>query len=478
MSEFKSGKISNVLLIVLDTVRAKSTYVAGKPYTPSFERVAENGADFQKAIAPAPWTLPSHASIYTGLYPTEHGATAKHRFLSDEHTILPEILRDEGIRTGLFTANAFLTEGFNMDRGFETTSFIRGEENKLFDEGFDPVVFLSGREYESGLPRLKEIGAKLLDGPILRNVGNAIYFKYRQEVRQNRGTAEPLAWDKQAVRKASSYIHDCASNNDRFFAVVNLIGAHAPWEFDRERLATIGVKPESVAPIDRWKSVAANSEAQWPYAAGEVTFDETDREILTHLYHASVRRVDAYADELLTELENAGVGDDTLVVLTADHGEQIARDGVHGHTVTVDDSVAHIPLAIYNQGIPEVRIDEPVSLKDLYGTIIASLGIKSDARTLFDEEAQGEALIETYGIQPSSLDPKYTEIAERFGPRRALYTENGRAERHQQSAKLIGNEVVLSRLDELTSSFEMFDGVTEKHLSEDVQKRLGELGYV
>lgn len=477
MTQFRPGQASNVLFVVLDTVRADSSYVAGAPFTPTLEALASDGADFRRAISPAAWTLPAHASIYTGKYPQEHGATAKHRYVPGEHELLAETVAADGIHTGLFTANAFLTESFNMARGFDDVSFIRGEANKLFADGLDPIAFLNEREHDEGLARLKEISAALREGPFHKNLINAVYFKILDELRRRRGIAEPASWDEQAVKATREFVSRHASDDDPFFAMVNLIGAHAPWEFDRELLTAIDVRPEDIAPLDRWREVASVSEAQWPYAAGQVELDATDRRILEHLYEAWIVRVDELAGELLAGLEEAGVSDDTLVVITADHGEQIARDGVLGHSVSVDESVTHVPLVIKGPGVPSIRIDRPVSLKDLHGTVLAALGVDEDARTVFDDEAQGTAYTETYGVEASSLADEHAFVANEFGARWALYTDEGRAERREDGQEF-GDESVLARLDEFRASIPEYNGSHDEDISADAQERLEELGYV
>lgn len=102
----------NVLVVVLDTVRASETCLAGQETTPTLRDTASRGATFERAIAPAAWTLPSHASMYTGKSPREHGAVSTHRYLTTGHEKLAERLSNAGFRTGVFTPNLFLSETF------------------------------------------------------------------------------------------------------------------------------------------------------------------------------------------------------------------------------------------------------------------------------------------------------------------------------------------------------------------------------
>jgi len=154
--------------------------------------------------------------MYTGLYPTEHGVTHQNRWLADDHETLPETLNDEGVRTGLFTANMYLTESFNMARGFDSVSFIRGEDNKLFEEGLDPVHFLNTREHDEGLARAREILERIADGPVHKNAVNALYFKAQEAYRRHFSDPEPPSWDEQAVTDATQFIRDATAADDSF----------------------------------------------------------------------------------------------------------------------------------------------------------------------------------------------------------------------------------------------------------------------
>lgn len=471
-------KADNCLVIVLDTVRAESTYVGDEGTTPRMEQLAAAGASFKRAIAPAPWTLPSHASMYTGRYPTEHGATHQHKYLDNEHTTLPEQLAAADVRTGLFTANMFLTESFNMARGFDEVSFIRGEDNKLFKEGLDPIQFLNEREENEGFGRFAEIARAVLDGPIAKNAANALYYKIQDTYRRRVSELEPPSWDEQVIEDAREFVSSATTADQRFFGMVNLIGAHGPWEFDRERLGAIDVVPENIAPVDRWKSVASNSEAQWPHAAGEVTFDNTDREILTCLYRAWVHRVDELAGDLIDHLEHEGIKDDTLVVITADHGECIAQDGILGHELTVEESVAHVPLVVDGPGVPDETVTEPVSLTEIYDTVRTTMGVSESDDHIWNEDKQQRAFIETHAIDPATVGEQYRDVAARFGYRCGLFTAEGWAERRKRADETFGDAKTLRELDIFRSSLTHYDPSSDNHeLTADVEDRLQELGY-
>lgn len=125
------GRARRVVFVVMDTVRADHLGVYGyeRPTTPRLASLAETATLYTGAQAVAPWTLPSHASMFTGLYPFEHGAHTRGTpdevvpagALADSHTTLAEVLREEGFRTGAFVANrAYLARRWGLNQGFDT----------------------------------------------------------------------------------------------------------------------------------------------------------------------------------------------------------------------------------------------------------------------------------------------------------------------------------------------------------------------
>lgn len=470
----------NVLVVVLDTVRAKSTYVANQKLTPQLKQLAEEGASFERAVSPAPWTFPAHASMFTGMYPTEHGATQMTRSLPSERTTIAETLTENGFVTGIFSANGFLTDTYQMTRGFNQHRFIRSDTDTLFQSGIDPVQFL--REHTGSFGK-KDILRAILDGPPIRNFSNFIYYKLLTNIRAYRyGTNTPLhRWDNMVVDHANQFIEAATGRSSHFFAFVNLIEAHAPWQYSPAVLRDIGVKPNDIAPPSRWKKVSEQSGKKFAYAKGNITFDETDRQILTHLYRSWVHRADSLAGELLQALESLGIREDTLVVLTSDHGELIADRNDLGHTTSVGEDVAHVPLAMNGPGVPSETVSEAVSLKDIYGTILENVGLSTHSPSLFDESAQGAALIETSGPYKNRAEDYREHAPWLCGKKRALYTRGSSVERHYFMDEVYGDEDLLEDLNAFVHSLSKHQPDDEGVSTVDdsaVRDRLDDLGYM
>jgi len=119
MATSASGR-PNVLFVVLDTTRKDRLTVYGhdRPTSPALERFAEEARVYEQAVAPAPWTLPVHASVFTGLYPSEHGATQENPYLEGA-TTLAETLSRSNYATSCYSSNAWITPYTHLTRGFE-----------------------------------------------------------------------------------------------------------------------------------------------------------------------------------------------------------------------------------------------------------------------------------------------------------------------------------------------------------------------
>ena len=116
-----AGSLPNILLITLDTLRRDSTtvYDPSLRTTPFLAELSQECVIFDDTISSSCWTLPSHASLFTGRYPSFHGATKRYWYLSDEIPTLPQMLNEIGYQTAGFTGGPYLNWAFSIDRGFE-----------------------------------------------------------------------------------------------------------------------------------------------------------------------------------------------------------------------------------------------------------------------------------------------------------------------------------------------------------------------
>ncbi len=320
----------NVLLLILDTVRAQSLglYGAARPTSPSIERLAERGVVFERAYAPAPWTLPSHATLFTGLWPHQHRATWGRRLVDGVAPTLAEVMADEGYATGGFVANmVFTARGSGLDRGFHHYRDAPLSWSRLL--GASPLLAWPFERVRLAL-------------------GN-----------HRRAARKPAAVVNQELLEWL----DGYGSDRPFFAFLNYFDSHLPYgppaPFDT--LFT--------APGDRYWAIGNSRQA--------ALYSEEELHQLRASYEEAVAYVDHQVGRLMEALDSRGLRNNTIVIVTSDHGEQFGEHGVIGHSNSLYDPVTRIPLVIADPRSPGLggrRIAAPVSLRDVPATILDLVG--------------------------------------------------------------------------------------------------------
>ncbi len=328
----------NVVLVVLDTVRADhlSLHGYGRDTSPNLARIARRGIVFEQARSTAPWTLPSHASMMTGRWPHELSAGINSP-LDAKYTTLAEYLAGSGYATAGFVANnAYAGAETGLGRGFDHyEDHIVSFEDFLWNSSFGQRVILWG-----------------LCPPEPRAGGNPIDY-HRKTAAQV--TSDVLAW--------------AGGIKDRpFFAFLNIYDAHDPYfppaEFDRH----FGVKPETAADVgtlNRW------------FVLDKKRVTTRERVLVRDAYDDCLAYVDRQVGRLVEGLDQAGLLANTLVIITADHGEHLGEHELFGHASSLYDPEIHVPLVVLLPGGAQARrsISAPVSLRDLAATVADVTGL-------------------------------------------------------------------------------------------------------
>lgn len=335
----------NVLLVVVDSVRADHASVHGydRPTTPNLERLAEDARLFDSAFAAAPWTPPSHGSIFSGVHPTSHGFLDTGTSFRPPHAPLAERLRREGYRTFGAVQNSNITSGTEVTEGFE-------EYCDLYRLPFIPDSVDEFREYY----------LDLLPG----------YVRLaRETLGADRRPTEHLSCEYVRTR-----IRD-AGERDPFFGFVNVLSPHSPYappEPHRDRFARV-----DPAHVDEEVVADLSAHGGYRYVAGELAPTEREWAAVEDLYDAEIAFADRMVGTLLDALREAGVYEDTMIVVTADHGEHFGEHGRAYHQFSLYDEVLHVPLLIKPPGETGGgrSVDDLVSLVDLYPTILSAVGL-------------------------------------------------------------------------------------------------------
>jgi arylsulfatase A-like enzyme len=339
----------NVLWVIWDTVRADRLGVYGhdKPTTPKLDRWAKGARVFEHCASTAGQTLPSTATMFTGLFPAEHGTNPKWTRLEDRFPTIAELFRDSGYRTYLYSANAYLSKEHNFHRGFEGEEhpwdepFIE-EATRIVREKLEPANH-AGRLYRvaAGEPRkgdLKSAGA-------LAQVGLTDWL-------------------------------EATDDSKPFFTVLNYMEAHLP------RLPSRKYR-ERMLPPERVDESYKLHVQPWEYSFGLFEHDESELELIRAVYDASIAELDDRFAELLESLASSGRLENTIVVLTSDHGDHLGDHHMLEHQFSLYEGLIHVPLIVhYPKRFEPGRESRPVSGIDLFPTLLDLAGIEQPEGTL------------------------------------------------------------------------------------------------
>jgi arylsulfatase A-like enzyme len=342
----------NVLLIVIDTGRADHFSFLGYPRktTPEIDRLAREGTVWERAFATSSWTLPSHASIFTGRYFREHGADRQP--LDDRYTTLAEALAARGYLTAGFSANIYnVTRPVGLARGFQH-----------WEDFYGNVGDMAARTY------------------YVRRFGHSI--------RSRLGKRDILG-RKRATEVNREFLQWLDRRRDRpFFAFLNYFDAHDPYfppEPYRRRFSN-GLE------------VGGLVNSYFLVIAPNLTADRLQSEI--DAYDASLLYVDHEIGRLVQELDQRGLGHNTLLVITSDHGESFGEHNLLLHGNSLYYETLRVPLILRMPGrIPaDRRLTDVVSLRAIPATVMKLID------TTGSSPFPGPGLIDAGSASPDTQD--------------------------------------------------------------------------
>ena len=358
----------NILWVLWDTVRADrlSLYGYQKSTTPHLDAWASKARVFEDAVSTSSSTLPSHASMFTGLMPSEHGTTSEHRRLDDRHRTIAELFRDAGYRTYLWSSNPYVSSPHNFDQGFEFDQHPwsppqRKRATELYRSKLSRTSDGTPRNGDQRAPRWSLTAAGDLVQPNLE------------------------AW------------LDRSDGSKPFFAFVNYMEAHwpsTPPRKHRERM----MPPEHIEASYR---AAPDWYGRWSHSFGLSELDPPALAVMASSYDATLAELDELFHNLLRGLEEKGALENTVVVLTADHGEHLGEHHLLDHQFSVYQPVLHVPLVVhYPARFSAGRDSRPVMNFDLFPTLLELAGIAppqgldSKARSLLHPQESRSRLVE------------------------------------------------------------------------------------
>lgn len=368
----------NLIMIVMDTARADAfePYGAEPGCTPTIAQLASRGTALPAVFAPASWTVPSHVSLFSGLLPravglaqAPSGTPTSCRPVVEAlgPRLLPEVLRGVGYETVGVSTNLWISEQSGFATGFdEFHSISTGRNHRINDAS------LRGRFAWD----LEGVRARVDDGAT---------------------EAEEVL-----MRRLAS------ASKQPFFWFVNLTECHSPY-----------LPPRPYNDLSVWQRLRAAEDARrhlnlvaiWRASLGNYTIGDEVVDRMRHLYKRSVRAMDDWLARLLDALDCGGILDDTIVMVTSDHGENLGENGLMGHAFSLDDRLLRVPLVVSERSGFEDR--SLSSLVDLPGILAEALGV-DDHPWREAAAPRGVALAQLDALAPPT-DPRVSSFIADWG---------------------------------------------------------------
>lgn len=385
-------KSPHIVLLVLDTQRADrlSCYGYPLPTSPHLDSLAAESIRYARAIAPAQWTVPSHASMFTGRYPTQHTVLQLEYVLPTTLPTLAERLSAAGYYTAGFSNNSMIGILKNgLGRGFAhfinyASSEYRQEMNEKANGNATEAGGTLGTQerirqaWQKATRRAmaaaerffvrSRLARRIAEQPWVWNLLAPIFW---QDEKIKGNTAQSLADAAELLIKRPGLADD-----QPVFVFINLMGTH--WPYDPPDWAVAHFLPELAGQDIKAFVRRTNDEMRkWP-EVWTTPIPADDMRIMDGLYNAEVLGQDAEIGKFLERLREAGVLDETFLMVVADHGEQLGEKGLVGHAYGVYEPVLHVPLLIRDPlgHFPQGGISEAwVSIRRLFHTALDVAGV-------------------------------------------------------------------------------------------------------
>lgn len=463
----------DIILIVLDTQRADRLgcygHVAretGSSITPNIDQFSSGGTTFDLAISPAQWTIPSHASMFTGLYPTAHQVTQSNQALGPDRPHMAEVLESAGYETIGFCNNPLV--------GVVNNGFKRGFAKFYNYGGAIPSVPKQSTWLPWPANRILEAYTQFL-----RRISYPIQNLFARSdlaFRLSLNSVLTPLWSRMAnfkgqnersVRDVTRFLatRENVEQETPLFLFLNLMETHLPFwppgEFVDRVAPYMQRDREARGVIRRWNREAFRWSSPLPEPLGDV-----EERVLNDMYDAEVAYQDDYLGQLFGVLRQRANVENTLTIIVSDHGEGLGEHGYFGHAFVAFQELMHVPLIMHwPDRVPAAhRIAEPVSARRIYHTVLDAAGaLPEEVANLDPSEVHGLTLMQTiHGRDPEAN----TAIAEVYPPlnyAKALKLRlPGMLERlrcMELRRAVVKNELKLIRLSELPNA--MFDLIAD-----------------
>lgn len=370
--------MTNVLLVVLDSVRARncSLYDHVNETTPFLSSLSSESVVYSQARAPGIWSLPSHASMFTGYHVEEHGLTTRDAQIEAGHTIWETLRDEEGYETAAFTRNPFVTrDAYGLNAGFETIRSSLATRSYPFPSATNPIEFTEDVASSRSEARQYLDHCLSHEQPVRSLVNGAVQKIDTRFPNRLPSFLRPYHTNS-AERYTETFLQWQREQDGPWAACLNLMDAHDPYLPERE--------------FDRWADEGLRriqddlDDHRWDFYSGRKPWWQ--RTALQALYDGCIRQLDESLSHLVGTLEKRGVLDDTLLIVTSDHGEGFGERSrvrpsfrVVGHNGGIHEALLHVPLLVrYPEQKHEGVVDAPATLTRLPAVVRRTIAGESD----------------------------------------------------------------------------------------------------
>lgn len=443
--------VDNVLLITYDSLRY-DTWTEMQESLVAGPKLEAAGVHFTRAFATGPGTSPSFPGMLTGTLPLSYSGLGP---LTEERPRVAENLRSEGFTTGGFQSNPFLSTHFNYDDGFNQ---FKDYQNPLM--GVATKIFPRGIEINN--PKLESIDEAINLTGLLKSAYRTVTNKARPYVSAELVTDDSIAFLNEA--------------DEPFFCWSHYMDVHHPCYPPAEYRRSFNVEHLDIETVSELYSKLLNESS---------SLTESQIDDMKALYRAAIVYVDEQINRLIGTLESNGQMDNTLVVLTSDHGELFGEYGQYGKPERMYDELIQVPLVVVNgPSNLATATDDMVSLLDIPPLIHKAAGVAvpreyegqypgtaSRDHIVAEHEVNGDAVV---GIRAKDYVYEIDEIHEEERLRNTNIGKQMTNDARHSAAVARIKTLAEERVEQLGSTVE---SAGQAKLDADVEARLEELGY-
>lgn len=351
-------QLPHIILVVMDTTSARRCSVYGhfRETTPGLARIAAEGILYRSCFATSPWTIPSHLSLFSGLYPSELGLEEKATQVPPVFHTLPEILRQMGYHTVGISCNGLVghQRGFDVFYEMDTPFFSEGYHQDKLNTKF--IKGLTDQELGRLWYFLKYIFQKKRFMFPIKNILERLYKKYCVDLYHKTSGATARSF------KLAQYLLNKYQGKKPLFLFLNLMETH--WKYN--------------PPINCNNIINISQEERkhlYQYDHQDFYLRDISSEVMSRiflLYEQALYFLDGKLFDFYRFLEARNLKDNTLLVITSDHGEALGEHGLWGHIFSLYNEILHIPLVVkYPAGVATSGESRQLAqLNDLFATIL------------------------------------------------------------------------------------------------------------